>query len=277
MIQLMLITADPAVAAFAAAHGVDRIFVDLELLGKAERQGHLDTVISRHTLSDLAKVRAAIPGHPLLVRINPFHAGTFREVEEVLELGVDWIMLPMFRTAEEVRAVSQAVRGRARVIPLLETPQAMARLPEVLTHGGLDELYIGLNDLHLGMGLDFLFEPLAGGLVDHMVRQLHAAGIPFGFGGVGRLDGAPLPGAQVLAEHCRLGSRSVILSRSFHKGSRTLQDFEDTADLATEIARFRALEQEYKMRSPGHAEQDRRRTWELIHQIAREKRTSAAP
>ncbi len=62
MLKLMYITNDPAVAKIAADAGVDRIFIDMEVLGKAERQGGMDTVQSHHVPEDIAKVRAAIGG-----------------------------------------------------------------------------------------------------------------------------------------------------------------------------------------------------------------------
>ena len=37
-LKLMYITNRPDVAAIAERHGVDRIFVDMEYIGKAERQ-----------------------------------------------------------------------------------------------------------------------------------------------------------------------------------------------------------------------------------------------
>ena len=39
MLKLMYITNDPTVAKIAADAGVDRIFIDMEVLGTAERQG----------------------------------------------------------------------------------------------------------------------------------------------------------------------------------------------------------------------------------------------
>ena len=53
MIRLMYITNDVQVARMAEEAGVDRIFVDLETLGKAERQGGMDTVQSKHTVADV--------------------------------------------------------------------------------------------------------------------------------------------------------------------------------------------------------------------------------
>ena len=38
MLKLMYITNKPAIAKIAADAGVDRIFIDMEVLGKAERQ-----------------------------------------------------------------------------------------------------------------------------------------------------------------------------------------------------------------------------------------------
>lgn len=55
MLKLMYITNDPAVARIAADAGVDRIFIDMEVLGKAERQGGMDTVQSHHVPEDIAR------------------------------------------------------------------------------------------------------------------------------------------------------------------------------------------------------------------------------
>ena len=52
----MYITNRPEIAQIAETAGVDRIFVDLEYIGKAERQGGMDTVQSHHTLEDVKKI-----------------------------------------------------------------------------------------------------------------------------------------------------------------------------------------------------------------------------
>ena len=39
--------------------------------------------------------------------------------------------------------------------------------------------------------------------------------MPFGFGGIARIGDGLLPAEKILAEHVRLGSSSVILSRTF--------------------------------------------------------------
>ena len=37
--------------------GVDFTFIDLEINGKKERQGHLDTFISNHNIEDVKKIK----------------------------------------------------------------------------------------------------------------------------------------------------------------------------------------------------------------------------
>ncbi len=238
--KFMMITDCPDVAQFAVEHGVDRIFVDLEILGKQERQGHLNTVISRHSLADVRRLRPVVPAGRLLVRINPIHDGSEQEINEVLDAGADILMLPMFRTPAEVATFTNAVRGRARCCLLVETVGAATRLHECVRVEGVDEVHLGLNDLHLELGMDFMFEPLANGMVDELCAVLRAAGVPFGFGGVARVGEGLLPAEVIMAEHARLGSTGVILSRTFHRQAASVAEIKAQMDFPSEVAKLRA-------------------------------------
>ena len=56
------------------------------------------------------------------------------------------------------------------------------------------------------------------GIVEYISVLCKRAGRNFGFGGVSRLGGVGLlPAEDVLSEHMRLGSSSVILSRDWRK------------------------------------------------------------
>ena len=70
-LKLMYITNRPDVALIAEQNGVDRIFVDMEYIGKAERQGNLDTVKNHHTIQDVSALRKVLMQSELLVRVNP--------------------------------------------------------------------------------------------------------------------------------------------------------------------------------------------------------------
>lgn len=271
-INLMLITASPEVAAEAEAAGVDRVFVDLEALGKKERQGHLDTVMSGHRLEDIAPVRRALKSSRLLVRVNPLHAGSREEAARAIDAGADLLMLPMFRSARELDSFCRLVGGRARVVGLLETPEAAEAVQEIARVAGLSEIHVGLNDLYLGLGLDFIFEPLANGLVDRLAEAIRAAGLPFGVGGVARIGEGQLPAELVLGEHLRLGSSCVILSRTFHRNARTLAELRRGTELAFEIAKLRGAERDLAQRTPTDVELDRCKVREIVRLIAQRNR-----
>lgn len=200
----------------ADAAGVDRVMVDMEIVGKRERQRDRDTVISCHTLEDVAFVRSRLKRSSLMVRVNPIYDGSAREIDAVAALHADIVMLPMAKTVEEVATFVSMVRGRAKACFLLETSEALGRAEQILSVRGIDEVHVGLNDLHLSLGLDFMFEVLSGGLVDHIVGICKSRGLKYGFGGIARLGRGLLPADGILMEHARLGSSQVILSRDFN-------------------------------------------------------------
>ena len=220
-LELMYITNRPEVAQIAENSGIDRIFVDLEYIGKDIRQGGMDTVQNRHTISDVDAMKKALTKASLLVRVNPIHdatndySSTEQEIEDVINAGAQIIMLPFFKTAKEVERFIKAVNGRTKTQLLIETPEAIENIDEILSVGGIDEVFIGLNDLSLGYGHKFMFKPLADGTVEKAIEKFKKVGVPYGFGGIAALGRGALPSEKIIGEHYRLGSTRVILSRSF--------------------------------------------------------------
>ena len=221
MLKLMYITNRPEIAKIAESAGVDRIFVDMEYIGKSDRQGGMDTVQSRHTLEDVANIRNAISKSSLLVRCNPIHDATDdyssseTEIDGIVECGADIIMLPYFKTATEVERFVKCVGGRAKTMLLVETPEAVEIIDEILKVGGIDEIHIGLNDLSLGYNKKFMFELLIDGTVEHLCGKFKNVVQSFGFGGIATIGKGMLPCEKIIKEHYRLGSATAILSRSF--------------------------------------------------------------
>lgn len=220
-LKLMYITNRTDVAKIAENAGVDRIFVDLEYIGKNLRQGGMDTVQNRHTPSDAEKIKKVLNKAQLLVRVNPIHnatqeyCSTEEEIDAVINAGADIIMLPYFKTATEVQRFINAVDGRAKTMLLFESAKSIENIDSILELEGIDEVYIGLNDLSLDYGKKFLFSILADGTVEKIAKKFKQKNLPFGFGGMATLDGGALPGSKVLPEHFALGSTCVILSRAF--------------------------------------------------------------
>ena len=241
-LSLIYITNSPAVALIAEKTGVDLIMVDLETLGKEERQKNMDSVKSHHSIADVQALSKALTKSTLLVRINPINADSADEIDRVIAAGARAIMLPMWKSADDVKAFTTHVSGRVKTILLLETKEAVECLDDVLSMGGFDEVHIGLNDLHLSYGMTFMFELLSNGVVEAICTKLRQAGIPYGFGGIAKIGEGTLPAERIVMEHYRLGSIRAILSRSFCN-TNEIQDIETIENIFVEnVARLRSYE-----------------------------------
>lgn len=267
-IKLMYITNRPEVAVIAENAGVDRIFVDMEYIGKSLRQGGMDTVQSHHTTDDVALMAKTLKKAELMVRCNPIHEATRdygsskEEIDAIIENGAQIVMLPYFKTPKEVEQFVRLVDGRAKTFPLMETREAAENADEILRVDGIDEIYIGLNDMSLSYGYSFMFQLLANGTVDRLADKFRNQGLPFGFGGIASLTGGLLPGAYVLKEHYRLGSSRVILSRSFCNTEKASSMEEIRGIFETGVQDIRALERTCRTTEIDYEEN---------HRIVREK------
>lgn len=215
VLNLIYINNNPDIALIAEKNGVDYVMVDLETYGKEERQKDMDTVKSHHSIDDVVAISNVLTTSELLVRVNSWNDNSKKEIEEVIAAGAKIIMLPMWKTTTEVNNFLKAVNGRARTMLLLETKEAVEIIDEVLENPLVDEIHIGLNDLHLSYGLTFMFELLTNGVVETLCKKCKAKGIKYGFGGIARLGEGSIPAEKIIMEHYRLGSSRAILSRSF--------------------------------------------------------------
>ncbi|MCH5191184.1 MAG: aldolase [Oscillospiraceae bacterium] len=272
-LELMYITNRPDVALIAEEAGIDRVFVDMEYIGKDLRQGGMDTVQSHHTVEDVKNLRGVLKNTKLLVRVNPIHGAyndcvsTESEIDSIIESGADVVMLPYFKTAREAERFITAVDGRARTCLLVETAEAAENLDDILSVGGIDEIHIGLNDLHLAYKMKFLFELLADGTVEALCRKIRNKGISYGFGGVARVGTGTLPAECILGEHYRLGSDRIILSRAFCDVSKE-KDIDSVREkLCSGVADLRQFEKTLKSWSQSDYEENCKRLCDCVKKI----------
>jgi hypothetical protein len=245
---LTLLSTDPAWIEAADGAGVQRIGVDIERLGKAERQRAVaDARISGHKLEDLLHVTARVKQARPFARLNGLHAGTGEEVEQALGYGAASLMLPYFRSAREAGRFVDLVAGRAEVILLVETATAMARLPEIVALPGVSEIMIGMNDLHLELGLASPMEIAASDLLAWLAGVVRGAGLRFGYGGIAPPDAAGLPASPdlLLARSVQLGAGSAWVARSFFRGGLT------PAEFGPALARWRERRAHWQTRPDG--------------------------
>lgn len=214
-IKLMYIANEPQIAHIAERNDVDRIFIDLEVRGKENRQRNLNSVKSHHHLDDIDKIKNILSTSELLVRSNALYKNSKEEIDEIISRGADIVMLPMWTSIDDAKRFRDYVGGRARVMLLLETIGAEKALDDVLKLDGIDEILIGLNDLHLQYHMKFMFELLSQGKVDEIMGKMKACNKFCGFGGIASLNKGMISGKNILTEHYRLHSNMAILSRSF--------------------------------------------------------------
>lgn len=214
-LKLMYITNNSNVALIAQKYGVDRIWIDLETLGKEERQKGMNTVKSIHSIEDIRRISPLLTTSEMLVRVNPINENSKEEINQVIDAGADIIMLPMWKNLNDVKKFLEIINDRVKTTLLLETKEAVECLDEVLEYGGFDEIHIGLNDLHLSYKLKFMFELLTNGTVETICGKIKKYNIPYGFGGIAKIGEGTLPADNIIMEHYRLGSSRAILSRSF--------------------------------------------------------------
>ena len=144
-LKLMYITNKPEIAQIAESSGVDRIFVDMEYIGKTERQGGLDSVKNHHTVEDVRRMKQAVESAEVLVRVNPIHEATSeytsseQEINDVIRAGADIIMLPYITSVKQVEDFIRYVGGRVKTMPLIETPESAEAIDEILEIDGIDE------------------------------------------------------------------------------------------------------------------------------------------
>lgn len=216
-LSYIYITNNPNIAKIADTAGVERIMVDLEFTGKEKRQFGKSTWISKHTFEDILEIKKVLTSSELIVRIDSVEFDGLQMVDKVISLGADYIMLPMFKNAIEVKSFLRKVDKRVKTILLIETKEAVENLDEILLLKDIDECFIGLNDLSLSLNFSFLFQVLTRGVVDDVVSKINKTSIKYGFGGIASIGKGVVPSELLLLEHRRLGSSSVILSRSFLK------------------------------------------------------------
>lgn len=256
-LKLMILASDAKSALDAQAAGIDRVFYDLEYIGKESRQRGRNTVKSLNSIDDIPSVREVLQGTELLVRTNPINAYSREEVEKSIKYGANILMLPMAIDQHDVEQYVDYVHGRAKVCIMIETAPALARLDKILAVPGVDEVFIGLNDLHISMGLTFMFELLSGGIVEYVANKCNAVGMPFGFGGIARIGEGDLPSDYILGEHVRLGSQSVILSRTF-KGVAGVDKNARPIDLKEEVQKVRNRIMEIRRWTDAQHDENRR-------------------
>lgn len=213
--KLFLFTTDEHIASNAMAAGVDGLVIDWEQAGKSDRQLNYDTQINADTVGDVVRLREALPQADILVRVEAQPGLMQDQVAAAIQAGASTLMLPMARTAQDVTLFLDAIAGRAASVIQIETQDLFENCAD-LKDLAWDYAYIGLNDLAISRGREWLFEAFVDGTVDRIFDTLPGRNI--GLGGLTVVSGGfPLPFPKLFSEMARLGCAMTFMRRSFHR------------------------------------------------------------
>jgi len=212
--EFFLFTADLSYALAAEKAGIDSIIIDWEYEGKQDRQSGHDLEINRNGPLDIEKLAANLR-IPITVRVNAFSDSTCSEIDCAITHGADIIMLPMARSASEVRSFLQYIDSRTKTIIQIETLDLVKDIT-AFKKLNWDYAYIGLNDLMIEKKEKCIWSSVQDGTVELICNGL--CGKKYGFGGITILGGgSPINTELLLHEYVRLGSSMGILRRTFSK------------------------------------------------------------
>ena len=213
--QSFIFSNNPSVALFADSHSdIHTLFIDLEILGKEDRQRNTNSLISYHTLSDISLIRNTLHNTSLGVRVNPLNPSSAAEVEACLDRGADVLMLPMFTSVDDVNLFVEIVGGRCEIDLLFETPLSLASIQEY-PFEYIRSIHFGINDLSLALNEIHMFSVYFNIHFREACSFLASKRYSFGIGGIGSVNARPYSPTMIIASSLLLGSSCFILSRNF--------------------------------------------------------------
>ena len=203
--------------------------------------------------------------------VNEWQLQRLKELNGLNEENAKIIAKYSGKTVEEVKIFLDFTAGRVKTDLLVETPEAVECLDQILALEGIDEIHVGINDLHLGYHRKFMFELLADGTVEKICEKADKCGLKYGFGGIARIGCGELPAERIIREHYRLGSTKAIVSRSFCDTGKITDRDEIRRIFDEGIAEIRALEKEVagekEQENSRYFEENRREVIKIVDKI----------
>ena len=245
------ITNSPEEAKVLDACGVPQIMVDIEIIGKVERQKGKNTIISDHQVEDVKVLKALNLNAQIICRINPYYEGIRSEIDHAIEYGADIIMVPMITNFSQFEEMCKMINRRCAILPLIETPYSLLKLGDIIEAGSIKQIHFGLNDLFLALGMINLFEVMLSPVFAEIVKWTSERVPLVGVGGIGDPNKAnKVDPLYLLDQHKSINSKSVILSRSF---------FENGYDESRIISSLQTLEERIQSKDEPVALEELRR------------------
>lgn len=178
--------------------------------------------------ADLAAICDAVD-LPVTACLLPLHAYTPAEVDEVLNAGASTVLLPGAKCAYDVKMVVDIVRGRARTLVWIDTPELVADM-DALRHIRWDAAHVDLAALSDAGCAQAFVDDATKDLCAPLRGRVFGLGCPSPFG-------ASAPGVLAVSQTdriraaCRLGASLLVLAP---------RDADDARAVTAQVASARA-------------------------------------
>jgi hypothetical protein len=225
--------------------GINQIMIDIETIGKPERQLGKNAVINFHSLSDIFKIKSLGLPSDIICRVNPFNEESTSEINSAIIYGADHIMIPMIDSLSDFERMLEIISGRCKVIPLIETPHSFLNVHKIIDFVPLEQIHFGLNDLCIGFKQKNIFEILFSKTFHSVINEVKGKVKILGIGGVGSPLFSQLVDPKLVLKYIHLlGGNSVILSRSFFKNGYNKSEIKKSISLLENELSIPLLENE---------------------------------
>jgi hypothetical protein len=222
--RLIFCTSSPEVALFVLNAGADRVFIDLEITGKAARQKN-KSAVTGHSIDQIGPM-AAVCADKLYIRVDGFGFEALEQAKKLHSHSGAGIIIPMFKRSDDL-IIFKKISNNLKIVGLAETAAALENLESILDTGILKEVHVGLRDLAIDMGYNFLFELLLHPLVVRASLVCAQRGVPFYIGGIAPLGCGLIPPEVLLPVYFMLNSCGSFMSRDFGAAASDMAQLND--------------------------------------------------
>lgn len=188
MIDLIYITDNPEEVEIAVAAGISFIMVDLEHIGKAKRQAGKNTRISSHSISSIAAIQKIVgtSQSSLIVRCNSLDVISHSEIRGINSSEAEFTMVPMIRSATDIKQAYSLLGRSKKLIFLLETATSYVYRDDIVSELKEGDIcYLGLNDMSIEFKLTHMMDLYKYDVIKDFACTFNKWGIQFGVGGIG--------------------------------------------------------------------------------------------
>ena len=192
------------------------ITVDHETIGKSSRQP-LSARLASPDPTFFPELSSYSLRNKIGLRINSLDNLSVSELYCINSFKPDFVIMPMIKNHLCVLKLRSMLSQSISIIPLIETCSSLVDISSICSLPFIERVHLGLNDLSIQLGSDFMFNFLANDFFEYFCRTCISQNVSFGFGGISapcNNNDLRVNPYTLILEHVRVKSDCAIIARS---------------------------------------------------------------